>query len=460
MENIIWTLLALLIFAGLITLIYLLGKKAKLGFTMRVVIAFFLGISYGILVQYIFGGNSVGTEVVKWVNIIGAGFISALQFVVIPLVLVSIINAITKLNNPNQGLKKAGIIIGILLATTAISAVVTIGVVKVFGLSANNLIDYSPSSRQPKDVQSTILSLIPNNLFAALSSNSVLPIVFIAVLLGIAYLAISKERPTIGKGFKTFLETAYEFVMKIVDYVISFTPYGILGIIAVRTANGNWQFVLQLGLIITASFVAMAIVFLIHLAIMWIFGVNPIRYLKKTGAALLFAFTSRSSAATLPLTIEAQRKLGVSEANANLAGSFGTCIGQNACAGIYPVTVALLVGLVQGWNVWSASFLIPLVLYAVIASIGTAGIGGGATNVTLMVLGLMGLPIELVAILISVDFIIDMGRTLINVSDGIVAGFVTGRIEKDVNTDLLLDKISFEEVRKKELEAKHVAENI
>jgi len=87
-------------------------------------------------------------------------------------------------------------------------------------------------------------------------------------------------------------------------------------------------------------------------------------------------------------------------------------------------------------------------------------VGGGATNVTLMVLGLMGLPVELVAILISVDFIIDMGRTLVNVSDGIVAGFVAGRLEKDIDTDLLNDKITLEEVKQRELDAKHAAENI
>jgi L-cystine uptake protein TcyP (sodium:dicarboxylate symporter family) len=204
----------------------------------------------------------------------------------------------------------------------------------------------------------------------------------------------------------------------------------------------------------------MAIVFALHIATLWATGVNPVRLFKKTGAALLFAFTSRSSAATLPITIEGIRKLGVSEANSNLAGSFGTCIGQNACAGIYPVTVAILVGLVQGWNVWSAGFLIPLVIYAVIASIGTAGVGGGATNVTLMVLGLIGLPIELVAILISVDFLIDMGRTAVNVSDGILAGYITGKIEGEINKDLLYDRITLEEVKEQEEKEKTAGEAI
>lgn len=457
----LWIITALLIFAGLVVFLALLKKKAKFSFTVRVLLALGFGLAYGISLQMIFGSDGrAGAEAVKWIGIIGTGFTKALQFVVVPLVFVSIIAAITKLTKPGQGIKKAGSIIGILLATTAVSAVITIIVVRLFNLSADNLIDFSPSTKTPDDVPTTILKLIPDNLFAAFSSNAILPIVFIAALIGIAYIAIKKKKPGVASNFENFLETTQTFVMRMVGYVIRFTPYGVLGIISARAATAGLQFMIQLGLIIVASFMAMALVFILHLAIMWISGVNPVRYIKKTGAALLFAFTSRSSAATLPLTIESQRKLGISEANANLAGSFGTCIGQNACAGVYPVTVALLVGLVQGWDVWSASFLVPLVIFATIASIGTAGVGGGATNVTLMVLGLMGLPIELVAILISVDFIIDMGRTLVNVSDGIVAGFVTGRIEKDINKDLLFDKVTLEEVLQQEAEAKHIAENI
>ena len=436
--------IALAVFAGLLVFIGLLGKKAKLGFTARVVIALLFGLTYGITLRFVLGEGETLSEITRWAGVVGTGFTKALQFVIIPLVLVSVVSAIAKLTSSAEGLKKAGLIIGFLLTTTAVSAVFTIIIVRLFGLSAHNLIDYTPSAKAPKDVQSTVLSLIPDNLFSALSSNSVLPIVFIAVLVGISYLIIKREKPLLGERFGGFLETAHAFVTQIVDFVIELTPYGILGIIAVRATSGNWDFVVQLGLIVVCSFVAMAVVFTMHLAIMWVSGVNPVRYLKKAGTALLFAFTSRSSAATLPLTVEAQRKLGISEANANLAGAFGTCIGQNACAGVYPVTVALLVGLVQGWDVWSAGFLVPLVIYAVVASIGTAGVGGGATNVTLMVLGLMGLPIELVAILISVDFIIDMGRTLVNVSDGIVAGFVTGRLEKDINYDVLFDRVKKE----------------
>jgi L-cystine uptake protein TcyP (sodium:dicarboxylate symporter family) len=451
-----WVVLGLAVFAGLLGLLAVL--RGKLGFTARVGLALVIGAVFGIVLQLIFGAETTtgaGALIKKWINIVGSLFTKSLQLIIVPLVLVSIINAITKLTSFGEGFKKAGRIIAFLLVTTAVSAIFTIIVVRIFNLSADYLIEYTASTSQPADVATTIINLIPNNLFAAFSSNSVLPVVFAAVLLGFAYLAVKKEDTELGARFEAFLGTAYTLVLKMVNFVIKFTPYGVLAIITVRVASGSGQFIIQLGLVIVASFIVMLAIFIMHLVIAAAGGISPLVYLKKTAPALLFAFSSRSSAATVPLTIQAQRSLGVGEANANLAAALGTCIGQNGCAGLTPPMLAILVGLVQGWNVWSPAFLVPLVLYVVIASIGTAGVGGGAINVSLLVLSLMGLPIELVTILISIDFIIDMGRTLINVSDSILSGFMSGRLEHEINEDILYDRISLEALEKQELRTKY-----
>jgi len=170
--------------------------------------------------------------------------------------------------------------------------------------------------------------------------------------------------------------------------------------------------------------------------------VNPILYLKKAADPLLFAFTSRSSAATLPMTIRTQTdKFGVSKIHADLAGSLGTTIGQNGCAGVYPAVVATLVANALGWNVWSLSYILPLILYVTVSSIGIAGVGGGATNATILVLSLLGLPIELVAILVSVEFLIDMGRTALNVNDAILTGVVVSKWDNAINENILYDRV-------------------
>lgn len=438
----LWTALGLAVFAGLLGL--LAALRSKIGFTARVGLALVMGAVFGIVLQLLFGaeaGAGAGASIRKWVNIAGSLFTKSLQLLIVPLVLVSITDAIVKLTSFGAGVKKAGRIIAFLLITTAVSAMLTIIVVRVFKLSAGRLVEYTAAVPPPADITDTIINLIPDNLFAALSSNSVLPVVFAAVLLGLAHLAVKKENAEAGARFEAFLETARLLVMKVVHFVINFTPYGVLAMVTVRVASGSGRFIMQLGLVVAASFAAMLAIFIMHLVIAAAGRISPLLYIRKTAPALIFAFSSRSSAATVPLTIRAQRSLGVSEANADLSAALGVCIGQNGCAGLTPPMLAILAGLAQGWEVWSPAFLAPLVLYVVIASIGTVGVGGGAVNVSLMVLSLMGLPIELVTILISVDFIIDMGRTLVSVSGSILAGFVTGRLEHEINEDILYDRI-------------------
>jgi L-cystine uptake protein TcyP (sodium:dicarboxylate symporter family) len=280
--------------------------------------------------------------------------------------------------------------------------------------------------------------MVPQNLFASLSQNSILSIVFIAVLVGFANLAIKQKNPAVSAGFERALETARLFVMELVRMVINFTPYGVLGTVTNCAASGDWDSAKQLGLIIAAAFTVMIVIFALHLLIAMLMKVNPLVYIKQAAPPLLFAFSSRSSSACLPLTIRTLQNLGVPESTANLAATLGTCMGQNACSGVQPALVAILVAQNQRMEVWTdMTFLVELVVCVIIASIGTAGVGGGATNVSLMVLSMLGLPIDLVGVLISIDFLIDMGRTMINVNDSIVAGIFVSRIEKTIDDEIL-----------------------
>ncbi|MDR0854804.1 MAG: cation:dicarboxylase symporter family transporter, partial [Christensenellaceae bacterium] len=294
----LFVVIGIIIFLAFIALLVFFDKKLKLSFTVRVLIALGLGVLYGVVIQLVNTyGNLPGetaTEFLKWVDILGTGFVHALQFVVVPLVAVSIIKAITKSAGAKSSGRKSGKIILILLLTTAFSAAISIIVVKIFNLQASELFDPNkpPSTKTPADIPTTILGLIPDNLFAALSSNSVLPVVLIAALIGFAYLAIKKENPAVAKKFESGVTVAHHFVCQIVDFVITFTPYGVLGVITARAATGSVESIKQLGLIIIACFVAMIIVFIAHLGILWLLGANPKKYLKKTAPALLFAFSS------------------------------------------------------------------------------------------------------------------------------------------------------------------------
>jgi L-cystine uptake protein TcyP (sodium:dicarboxylate symporter family) len=154
-----------------------------------------------------------------------------------------------------------------------------------------------------------------------------------------------------------------------------------------------------------------------------------VRFYQKIWPVLAFAFTSRSSAAAIPLSVETQvSRLGVSPAIANFAASFGATIGQNACAGLYPAMLAMMIAPSAGIDPTSFSFMASVVAVATLGSFGIAGVGGGATFAALVVLSTLNLPVALAGLLISVEPLIDMGRTAVNVSGSMTAATVTSKL--------------------------------
>ena len=181
---------------------------------------------------------------------------------------------------------------------------------------------------------------------------------------------------------------------------------------------------------------ALALMFVIHLIILAIMGFNPLTYVRKALPTLVFAFTSRTSAGTLPLTVDTlNRKLGVPSGYANLAGSFGVSIGQNGCAGIYPAMLAVMVAPTVGINPLDAVCLVKLVIVVALGSCGIAGVGGGATFASLVVLSTLGLPVGIVGLLIAIEPLIDMGRTALNVSGAMIAGVATSHSMHEIDKD-------------------------
>jgi L-cystine uptake protein TcyP (sodium:dicarboxylate symporter family) len=187
--------------------------------------------------------------------------------------------------------------------------------------------------------------------------------------------------------------------------------------------------VINLGTFVVASYIGMGVILILHAALLVLAGLSPARFYQKIWPVLTFAFTSRSSAAAIPLSVETQvGRLGVSPAIANFAASFGATIGQNACAGLYPAMLAVMIAPSAGVDPTSLSFMASVVAVATLGSFGIAGVGGGATFAALVVLSTLNLPVALAGLLISVEPLIDMGRTAVNVSGSMTAGTVTSRM--------------------------------
>ena len=285
-------------------------------------------------------------------------------------------------------------------------------------------------------IPQTILSFIPTNVFSDLAgtrSTSTIAVVIFSALVGLAYLKLRNRDSEQADFFRRIIDSLYGIVMCIVKMVIGLTPYGVMALIANVMATSDFAAIVDLGKFIIFSYVAIIAMFIVHLIILAANRVNPVTYLKKAFPVLSFAFVSRTSAGALPMNIETQSKaLGVDEATAN----FGMSIGQNGCAGIYPALMATLIAPTVGINVFDPTWVVMLIAIIVISSFGVAGVGGGATFASLIVLGTMGLPIEIVGLMASVEPLIDMGRTALNVSDSMVAGVTSANVNKTLDREM------------------------
>lgn len=450
MNQTITALVIILAFAALLGLLILLKRQNK-SFTFRVIGALIIGLIFGAILQLILGHDHAAVKTaMDWISLVGNGYVRLLRMIVMPLIFISILSAF--ISQKSKGLGKSALrVLAVLLITVALSALIGALITSAFGLSAQGLqMGQAETERaaglsdtlkeiSQVPVQQQILEIIPTNPFAALAgegSNATLSVVFFATLLAVAIIQIRRFKPESAKLMEDLVKALHDVVMRLVNLVMRFTPYGILALMTKVAATSNVAEIGRLFKFILASYVAMAIVFALHLLILLVFGLSPLSFIKKSLDALLFAFSSRSSAGTLPMTIEAQKsRLGVPEGVANLAGTLGTSIGQNGCAGVYPAMLAVMIAPTIGINPMEPGFLIKLILVVTFASFGIAGVGGGATFAALTVLSALGFPVALAGLLIAVEPLIDMARTALNVSDSILAGVIAAKSMDSLDLD-------------------------
>lgn len=435
----------------LIGLLYWMRKKG-LSFSVRVFAGLGLGILFGLGLYATYGpGSEVVRESLPWINLVGSGYVRLLQMLVIPLVFVSIVAAFTRLELTQNIGKISALILVMLVGTTAIAAGIGIGAAAIFDLQAIQIPQGAAEIARAERLEQTfgtiegqsyadrILELLPANPFLDFTGarrTSTIAVVIFAGFVGLAYLGLRQREAEAAHTFERLVEAVYGVVMGIVRMVIRLTPYGVLALMTRVTATSDYQAIWQLGKFVLASYVALLVTFGVHLLIQAMAGLNPVAYVKKVLPVLSFAFTSRSSAATLPLTVRAQtEELGVSKGIANFAGSFGLSIGQNGCAGVYPAMLAAMIAPTVGIDPYTPSFILTVIGVVALSSFGVAGVGGGATFAAILVLSVLNLPVGLAGLLISVEPLIDMGRTAVNVSGSITAGVVTARATGQLDAD-------------------------
>lgn len=434
----------LIVLGSLYGLIYL--KQKKWSFSKRVVTALAIGIILGLIFSQLLS-KSDGVILSDWIGIIGSVYVKLLQMIAVPLILVCVLLAFTKIEIKTNVLKVGMSIIGTLIVTAGIAGIVGIvtgyfsnidgdsfNISQTALHSANEIQQsYVSGGEQTLTMPQKIIAIFPSNPFFDLTGqrpSATLGVVIFAFFLGIAYLKIKDKKVKEAQLFKDFLDSAYEIIMSVVRLFISYAPYAVLTIMTATIINNDVTAVLKLAKFFAVSYIGMLIMFLIQLLILAICGLPPVRYLAKAFPVLSFAFITASSAGSMPMNIEMQDELNIPRGVSSLAASFATSMGMNGCAGVYPGIIIAIVAMTQNINPLSPQFLLYAGFIIAMTSFGIAGTGGGGTVATIISLSALGLPVGLVGVFIAVEPLIDMGRTAINLNGGVVASAVTCKLNR------------------------------
>lgn len=435
-----YAIVNLVLFTALLSFLFQLTKM-EMSLSRRVLAGLVAGSLFGFYLQLVFGYSSdVATETLVWTNVVANSYVNLLRMIITPLVLITMIAAVLKVEEINSLGKIGGTVVGMLILTTMIAALIGIALASGFGLNAGELAAGARELARAEVLESRIatdrsvsqllVDAVPRNIFRDLAESNPTSIIAVALfgsILGIAALLVSQENETHAERIKGFVDTTQAVVMRLVKLVISLTPYGVLALMTRVIANSDGGAIATLISFVIASYIAIGLMFIVHGIFIAAIGANVKTYFQKVWPVLTFAFVTRSSAATIPLTIKAQiEDLKVPAPIANISASFGATIGQNGCAGIYPAMLAVMVAPTVGVDI-NIGFIMSLLIIIAIGSFGIAGVGGGATNAALVVLPAMGFPVTVAALLISIEPLIDMARTALNVNGAITTGMVTTR---------------------------------
>jgi len=432
----------LVLFAALLSLLYQFSKNSAFTLSRRVFMGLIGGIVFGMYLQGAFGGNAeVMGSTLEWTNVVANSYVALLRMMIMPLILITMIAAVLKVEEIKSLGKIGGTVVGTLIVTTVIAALVGITIALLFGLNAGDLAGGEVEMARAEVLQARqgsvadlslaelLVSFVPSNIFSDLAghrSMSIIGVVVFGLIFGVAALLVAEDNADQGKRIRGAVDT-----LRLVKLVMALTPYGVLALMTRVIATSDGEAIRNLISFVIASYIAIVIMFAIHAAIIIGLGANIKTYFQKVWPVLTFAFVTRSSAATIPMTIRAQiEELKVPAPIANITASFGATIGQNGCAGIYPAMLAVMVAPTMGVDI-DLNFIVSLLVIIAIGSFGIAGVGGGATNAALVVLPAMGFPVTIAALLISIEPLIDMARTALNVNGAITTGMITTRLLGD-----------------------------
>ena len=409
--------------------------------TSRILIGMVAGLVVGsALHAFALGPDAMlRTFLVDGVFLVGGQiFIRSLMLLVVPLVLVSIVCGASNISDGATMGRVGGKVLGLYLFTTAlaITLAVTVALVVSPGEGMNTGQALSFEAKEPPGLAQTIIDIFPRNPVAAMAGGNMLQIIVFALLLGIA-IAHSGEH---GQRVKGLFEDFNEVIMRLVTMLIEFAPYGVFCLMARLFTDLGFD---EIGALAKYFFTVAGVLVLhgalVYPALLMVLGrVSPLTYLKKMRRPMLVAFSTSSSGATLPVTLETvEYRVGVRNEVASFALPLGATINMDGTA-IMQGVATVFIAQFYNYDLVLTDYLM-VILTATLASIGTAGVPGVGLIMLTMVLQQVGLPPDGIMLIIGVDRLLDMMRTAVNITgDGAVATIVArseGALDMDVFDD-------------------------
>lgn len=398
-------------------------KNKKIPLSVRIFAGLLIGVILGlisveggILDSTIFSHNA-GTALnllKEYIKPIGDIFLNLLKFVVVPIVLLSIITGIISLSDIKKvwsiGIKT----ILFYLCTTFIALVIGTIIATIFK-KGFVILDTTGAEYQAKEAQNfikVIADMFPTNIVAPLLNASMLQVIVIALFVGFAIIIAGEK----AQPFANLIESANAVFIEVMDMIIHFSPIGIICLISPVIAENGPKIIGSLALVIGIAYVGYALHMLITYSIMvaGIAKVDPVKFFRGIAPAMVMAFSSASSVGTLPLNIDCTKKLGGRKDIVSFVLPLGATINMDGTA-IYQAVCTVFIATCYGVNL-SMSQILTVIVTATIASIGTAGVPGAGVVMLAMVLQAVGLPVDGIALVLGVDRIFDMGRTVVNIT--------------------------------------------
>lgn len=415
-------------------------EKKKIKFSTRMIAGTAVGLVLGLLIQWIAGFPTEPgqvawlSEVSSWYGLVGNGFMDLLKMLVVPLVFLSLVRVIMNMKGNNLG-KMTRRTIGMLVGTTLIAAIIGIILASVFqignGLSAGST---AAEIREMKSIVDTLRGLLPSNPVKAMADANIVAVVIFAAFIGIAIRRLSKKHSETIEPFVKWVEAFYKIILSVAMTVIKFMPYAVIALLANTIMSRGIDVLVSVFKFIAVLYTGVFLMLIVHMLIAILNGISPKAYLTKGIEPLVLAFTSRSSLGTLPVLIETlDQKFGMDEGVASFVGSLGANMGMNGCAGLYPALVVVMLGQMIGMEM-NLSFYMMLAIIIAVSSFGIAGLPGSATIAISVVISGMGLGeyFPLIGAIIAIDPILDMGRTMLNVSGTMISALTVGKsLEKE-----------------------------